>query len=480
MSSKPERLRIFRSLSARLTVFYTALFLLGLSAVFVAVYVLISRAIRERESELLQVRANEYVNVLRQVGIDGLRLYLQQDKEPYVRSLFVTLVGDGVQVLVHGSAPPDWEQVEGPVMLVPDGRGGLMRQPTVQTRPPREALRDFMQATLPLPGRAQLVVTRVTDNRAVFLEPLKKTMWIAGAVAALVVSVAGALVSWRAIRPVRQVAMTARQIIATGDLSQKVPDSRRRDEVGELVDQFNTLLARNHNLIRAMKDALDNVAHDVRTPLTRLRAGAEAALGAGADPAAVREALADCVEETDRIRSLLDTLLDVSAAEAGVLALKRESVDVRDLVEGVVELYALVAEEKRIQLMLQAGQPATIEGDATRLRQVVANLVDNAVKYTPEGGSVYVGWDRRVDRVVIAVRDSGPGVPPGEQDKIWRRLYRGDQSRSQRGLGLGLSVVKAIAEAHGGHVAVMNHAAGGAVFSVELPFKSAPPLQIAG
>ena len=480
MSSKPERLRLRRSLAVRLTLFYTALFCLGLGSVFVAVYLLIAQKIRDREVELVRVRAAEYANVLRQVGIDGLKLYLQQDQEPFVRSLFVRLVGDDFQVGIYGSAPPDWKQVEGPVSIVPDGRGGFARLKSMVVEPPPDAIRDFTQVTVPLPGRVRLIVARTTDNRTVFLDPLRRTMWIAGPITVFVAAAAGAFVSWRAIRPVRQVASTARQIIATGDLSQRVPDSRRKDEVGELVDQFNTLLTRNSNLLRAMREALDNVAHDVRTPLTRLRSGAEAALAGRHDDGSVREALAECVEETDRIRALLDTLLDVSAAEAGVLALKKETVDVGELVAGVVELYALVAEEKHVQLMLQAGQPATLPADATRLRQVIANLVDNAVKYTPEGGSVYVGWDRRQDRVVIAVRDTGPGVPPGEQDKIWRRLYRGDQSRSQRGLGLGLSVVKAVVEAHGGQVGVMNHNAGGAVFSVELPLANTPPLQISG
>ena len=478
MSLKPERLRIFRSLSARLTLFFTALFLLSLSAVFVAVYILIAQTVRERARKVLEVRAAEYATVLRQVGIEGLRLYIERDQEPFVRSLFVRVIGERGQVNL-AFTPSEW-RVEGPVTMERNDWGQLRPKQTVTIQIPADERRDLTEVRHPLPNGLLLVVARTTDNRAVFLQPLKRTMWIAGAITAVVVSAAGAFVSWRAIRPVRQVAATARQIIATGDLSQVVPATRRKDEVGELVEQFNTLLTRNNNLLRAMREALDNVAHDVRTPLTRLRAGAEAALGADDDPAAVREALADCVEETDRIRSLLDTLLDVSAAEAGVLALKKEEVDVRALVEGVVELYALVAEDKQIQLMLQAGPAATVEADATRLRQVVANLVDNAVKYTPEGGTVHVGWDRRGDRVIIAVRDTGPGVPQGEQDKIWRRLYRGDQSRSQRGLGLGLSVVKAVVEAHGGSVAVMNHSAGGAVFSVEIPLTNTPPLQIAG
>jgi signal transduction histidine kinase len=135
----------------------------------------------------------------------------------------------------------------------------------------------------------------------------------------------------------------------------------------------------------------------------------------------------------------------------------------------VAELYALVAEEKSIQLHTAAAPGTKVRGDATRLRQVLANLVDNAVKYTPTGGSVWIEAEPRGGRVVFTVRDTGPGIPPEEREKIWQRLYRSDRSRSQRGLGLGLSMVKALVEAHGGTVGVTNHPAGGAVFTVDLP-----------
>ena len=473
MSSRLERGWLGRSLALRLGLWNAALFGIGAAVVLVVIYVLLARALDAREREALEVRAAEYADAFENGGTAAVRALLERERQqPHVRSLLVRVVGPGGDV-TFAKVPDDWIGDDTQVM-VPDGWGALKAQRVQTVRIPRDEQRDLAVVSRRLSGGAVLQIARSTDNRAVLLAPLRRTMWLAGSAAVLLSAGAGAWLAWRAIKPVRAVAATARRIVATGDLSARVEGTQRNDEVGELVRQFNTLLERNGGLLRAMREALDNVAHDLRTPLTRLRAGAEMALRQTDNPDQSREALADCIEETDRIQRLLETLLDISAAENGVLKLERERIDVGALLQSVAELYALVAEEKSVAIEVVPGAGVSAEADPTRLRRIVANLVDNAVKYTPAGGNVLLAAEARGNRVFITVRDTGPGVPAGEQEKIWQRLYRGDHSRSQRGLGLGLAVVKALAEAHGGRVSVANQPSGGAAFTVELPAETGP------
>jgi signal transduction histidine kinase len=196
---------------------------------------------------------------------------------------------------------------------------------------------------------------------------------------------------------------------------------------------------------------------------------AEVALHAGADPAAAREALADCLEESERVISMLNTLMDITEAEAGMMKLQREPADLCQLAREVVELYQYVAEEKKITIRTDLPAPCEASADRTRMRQVFANLLDNGIKYTPAGGTVTISVRNDTNRAEAIFRDTGIGIPAEEQDKIWQRLYRGDKSRSQRGLGLGLSLVKAVVEAHGGKVTVSSQVNQGSEFTVTLP-----------
>jgi len=457
--------RIRQSLALRLAFRYALLFAFGSALLFGTLYWLLADALDSRERAALVDQTRELAAAFERGSLPSLRARVEGDASPQARFFFVRLIrADGVAV--YERWPSDW--VETQVQQVPFGAFTYERE--IQTlRIPQNALRDYTIATQRWPNGVSLQVGRLLDSRAVLLSPLRGAFAGVGAAALLLSFALGVLIAWRATRPLRAVAETARRILATGDLSARVPEPAGRGELELLVRQLNTLLDRNANYVRVLRETLDNLAHDLRTPLTRLRGSAELALQDSGDPAEARAALADCVNESDRLLHLLETLLDVSAAEAGVLQLNRDRVDLRSLTDRAADLYREVAEEKGITVSLEQPAPAEASVDAIRLGQAVNNLLDNALKYTPPGGRVRLAVQPGNDVVELTVSDNGPGVPAAERDAVFRRLYRGDSSRSQRGLGLGLSMVKAIVEAHGGTVAVDDAPGGGARFTVRLP-----------
>lgn len=462
-------LEAFRqSLAMRLAAIYAAVFAAGAAALFGVLYLVLAHSLEARERAAVEVRAEEFARAYERGGPGALRDTLNAESSPEVRSLFVRLLGPGGET-VFATVPSDWVEPHFETRLVPDGWGGWSSQEIHSVRIPRDAQRDFAVASRVLPDGRLIQVARSTDSRAVLLAPLRRDFAGVGAVALMLSMTAGVGLAWRATRPLRQVATTARRILEQDDLAARIPAPGGSGELAVLARQLNTLLDKNEAHIRVLRETLDNLAHDMRTPLTRLRGTAELALRDGGNPAEARSALADCVDETDRVLHLLEALLDVSAAEAGALSLRRERVDLRSVVARAADLYSEVAEQKTITLEMRMPEPAELEIDAVRVGQALSNLIDNALKYTPQGGRVSVSVGKEPGWATVCVCDTGPGVPAGEREAIWRRLYRGDSSRSQRGFGLGLALVRAIAEAHGGSASVDDAPGGGACFRLRLP-----------
>lgn len=453
----------FSRFSFRLNLWYASIFILSALLLFWAAYFLLGTALQRKDREVIESRLKEYAAIYQNNGLSALRSWIASSGDAQTeRPLFVRVINRFNQV-VFLTAPQEWVEV-GPLTF----DFGVPRQ-VAWLRIPRSAERDLVLAATRFPDGSVMQVGRSTNSRELILDPFRRIFF--GLTLAIVAlgCMGGVLFARSVMRPVRQIVSTTQSIIRTGDLSRRVPVRAAEDELDQMAELFNELLTKNQSLIQSMRQSLDNVAHDLRTPLARLRGMAEAALRANDSPALMRDALADCIEESDKVLTILKTLMDVAEAESGLMNLTKERTDLRDIIREVVDLYSDVAEEKKITVTTQVSEPCEVTVDRTRIRQAFANLLDNAIKYTDAGGRIDIDVHKNANEASIRFRDTGIGIPADELDKIWDRLYRGDKSRSQRGLGLGLSLVKAFVEAHGGRVEVKSEVGRGSEFRVSLP-----------
>jgi signal transduction histidine kinase len=283
---------------------------------------------------------------------------------------------------------------------------------------------------------------------------------------------AGLLMSRLLVRRIDGINAAAHEIMA-GDLTRRISVDRSGDEIDDLAQNLNAMLERIEQLMGGLREVSDNIAHDLKTPLTRLRSRAEAALRTGGGEDGLRDALARIIEEADELIKTFNALLLIARLEAGAVDDQMDVFDLSDVVRDVTELYEPVAEEAGLSLEAVVAGGPRVRANRQLVGQAVANLIDNAIKYgrpssagadggdgPTGGGPIRVAVSETVDGVEIAVADRGPGIAPEDRARALKRFVRLERSRTRPGTGLGLSLVTAVARIHGGAVRLTEGAPG--------------------
>ena len=440
--------QLSKTLGARLVLWYLFLFTVSSTILFGVAYLLLSAAFKGYDRQILQAKIDEYAQLAQVEGTSALTERLHYEEENNLDSgIFIRLADPRNNTLVS-VMPRHWRPTEA-------SRLEGVSAPTPGTQAEAYVARDrgeYLAVLIrTLPDGTILQAAKRPELKGKLVESYAK-IFVAIFIPIVLAGIGGGLLlSVRALRPIRDLIETV-QSISNGRMDARVPSRRTGDELDHLVSLFNGMLGRIEALINGMREALDNVAHDLRTPITRQRNAIETALKSNASPDRLREALMDTAEEAERINSTLGTLMDISEAEKGIMELRCEETDLVKLIGEVVELYEYIAEDKGVTVVPSLPDTLTLRVDSHRIRQAVANLLDNAIKFTPTGGRIEISASPLDEGARITVADTGIGIPDKDIPRIFDRLFRGEGSRSIRGLGLGLSMVQAIVRAHRGKI----------------------------
>ena len=464
MSLKTLR-KLPKTIGFRLTFWYSAIFIVSVSLLFFFAYVYLQSTLTHRDHDETLSKLRELRALYQSGGIPLIERELISFRKFPGKNKFFIRISDRNNQTKFFYLPYQWVEFD---------IKNLMTMPPVSQkwfRLPDQRHKVFLEInSIRLNNGNLLQVGQDTRGRFRILTKFKDAATIIILPLLLLGIFGGSLLAYRALRPIRHLIDSVQSISRDMEaLGKRVPNPRSGDELEELISLFNEMLRKIETLIMAMKNSLDNVAHDLRTPVTRLRCMAELALQQENLSEECQNALGECLEESMDIQRLLDTLMDISEAETGVLQLDLQIIPVDQIIKKVTDLYAFVVEEKGIRMAVTSQPHLSILADPTRLSQALANLIDNAIKFTPQGGKVSVKAFLQGGKVAVVIKDTGMGIPENDLPRIWERLYRGDQSRSKKGLGLGLNLVRAIIMLHKGSVEVESRPNKGATFTVLLP-----------
>jgi heavy metal sensor kinase len=464
---------IRHTLAFRLTLWYAGIFMLTSCVAFLFFYLLITSVIRDRTDQDLLGEARTLSSIRRMQGITAVkRQIIFEAQAAGEKKIFFRLLSlDGQEF--SSSNMSYWRDIG--VAKAAVEQLIAENQPVFNTvsLPDRKHKIRVLYAIV---GRNIILqLGQSMENYTRFIEAFRKIFVTTMASLFVFAAIVGWFMARRALAGVEAVTRTARQI-SEGSLKERVPVKKYQDEIDQLAITFNQMLDRIQTLVTGIREMSDNIAHDLKSPITRIRGISEVSLTAGASEKEYENMAASTVEECDRLLDMINTMLVISRTEAGVNTLDAKKLDIGAVVRDACELFQSPAEDKDLRLICNVAGSFSVSGDNRLIQRMIANLLDNAIKYTPAGGSVEVTVDAaKNDAVAVSVKDSGIGISEEDMPRIFERFYRCDPSRSEAGIGLGLSFARAIARAHGGDIVVASEPNQGSTFTVTLPKKVLKP-----
>ena len=468
MFSKREN-NISSTVTFRLTLWYSILLAALSLSVFILVYIWMEISLQRNLDKSLLDDAKEFRSIYERDGTDSLKKEFQLEATyEGVRRVFFRMFSPQMEVLA-ASDMEHWKDIGSPAATLKSFSSNKELLTTVSMPGYGHKVRVIYEKTAD--GNIIEVGHTLRDDDALMNRYRQIFGW-----GIPVILVLGSIVGWsladRAMSGVKRVTQTAVSIANEGNLIHRVPVGSEGREIHNLAMAFNNMLERIQSLVSELREVTDNIAHDLRSPITRIRGIAETTLTSNENLDTYHEMTATIIEECDRLVGMINTMLEIAETQAGVTNFEAAPIDIIKIVKDAHELFQPVAEDKNITLGLDiktGTESILVLGDTVKLQRAMANLLDNAVKYTDSGGKVTISVEQMQTQAKISVSDTGPGIDEKDITRIFYRFYRGDTSRSTAGNGLGLSLAHAIVKSHNGKIVVESTPGKGSTFTIIIP-----------
>ncbi|PIE67237.1 MAG: two-component sensor histidine kinase [Deltaproteobacteria bacterium] len=458
-----------RTLSFRLTLWYGIIFTLSCGLAFIFFYILITTTLKQRLDDRLSEKLSEFEAIYNLQGLDEVKAaaLIESQTSGEKKVFFRLLYASGVAF--SSSNMSYWQAIGVNRNAVHRLIAGHTRAFETLTIPGRQ---ERVRIAYGVIGKGIVVQLGYTmENDTAFIVIFKKMFFVIMSVLMITAVLVGWFMARRALSGVEAVTRTARQI-SVSDLGRRVPIMSRHEEIDRLAVTFNQMLDRIEELIDGIREMGDNIAHDLKSPIARIRGMAEIGLGEADAKTGELDVVGSIIEECDRLLDMIDTMLMISKTDAGTDEIAAEPVDIADIVRDAAALFAPLAEDQGVRITCDMPDCLMVEGDRKLLQRVIANLLDNAIKYTPTPGTIDISaidGKSKDSTVNVSIKDTGVGIHPDNLPRIFDRFFRCDQSRSTEGAGLGLSLARSVARSHGGDILADSRLGKGSVFTLRLP-----------